>query len=61
MDDISVGNIYENMVLDEEGDEDVRLGEAVYEDSELMDDDIFVKKEDGEDKDEEGEKAFRGF
>ncbi|HAA43177.1 MAG TPA: SpoIIIAH-like family protein [Ruminiclostridium sp.] len=58
LDDISAGNIYENMVLDEEGDEDVRLGEAVYVDSELMDDDIFVKKEDGEDKDEEGEKAL---
>ena len=53
-DDISVGNSYENIAIEEIEKEDVRIGEAVYVDRELMDEDIYVKEE-NEDKDREKE------
>jgi|BioPla2DNA2_1021312.scaffolds.fasta_scaffold00418_16 stage III sporulation protein AH len=56
-DDISVDNSYEDIAIEETEEDDVRLGEAVYVDRELMDEDTFVKKDD-EEEDEGSEKAL---
>ena len=56
-DDISVDNSYEDIAIEETEKDDVRLGEAVYVDRELMDEDTFVKKDD-EEEDEGSEKAL---
>lgn len=56
-DDISVDNSYEDIAIKETEEDDVRLGEAVYVDRELMDEDTFVKKDD-EEEDEGSEKAL---
>ena len=43
-DDISVDNSYEDIAIEETEEDDVRLGEAVYVDRELMDEDTLLKK-----------------
>lgn len=59
LNDISVDNSYEDLAVEEAEDEDVRLGEAVYVDRELMDEDIYVKKDDeDEDEDKDSEKVL---
>lgn len=55
-DDISIGNSYENVAIDlTEDEDDVRIGEAVYVDIGLMEEDTYVK--DDEDEKADGENA----
>lgn len=56
-DDISIGNSYENVAIDQAEDEDVHIGEAVYVDIGLMEEDIDVKKDDEYGKDEQALQA----
>ncbi|MDQ2085306.1 SpoIIIAH-like family protein [Herbivorax sp. ANBcel31] len=58
-DDVSVGDSYENVTIDETEENDVRLGEAVYVDRDLMGDDIEAKKEDEEEDKDDKQEALK--